>query len=359
MLTSDAQPNAQPNAQPRVPLEGIIFGLLAVLYAPLLWYWVDGWLNKSISIQHEYFSHGLLGIPFAAYLVWEDRAKWHQLPSRTHWLAFPLLLAAFVFYSSGLLDVMNLSLPLLLAGLLLVLKGTRGFGLYAFPWVLIFLSTPTQLPYLIEPYVLPLQSFIAAVAGFILQQFDVNVYVDGIYLFVNDQLVEVAPHCAGLKMLFTSLYMGLILTYWTGLNRSRLRTSLFFVGIIGISVIGNIIRNATLTFFHGEQMTEAFEWLHDSWGGDLYSAAMLGMLIVLVRLLERYAPATLSVGSSSSAALKRANSSAADLDASAPSSSSTVGFQDQPSMPTSQAPHPPQSPPSPPKSSKPRRPDYF
>lgn len=283
------------SARKAPPFEGIILALLAVLYVPLLWHWVDGWLNKSISIQHEYFSHGLLGIPFAGYLVWEARSQWQSLPNKTHWAAFPLLGAAVAFYSSGLLDSMNLSLPLLLAGLLFALKGSAGFRLYAFPWVLVLLSTPTQLPYLIEPYVLPLQSFIAGVAGFILQQFDVNVFVEGIYLFVNDQLVEVAPHCAGLKMLFTSLYMGLILTYWTGLGRSRLRTSLFFVGIIAVSVVGNIIRNATLTYFHGAQMTAAFEWLHDSWGGDLYSAAMLGMLIVLVRLLERYTPTTLRV----------------------------------------------------------------
>lgn len=277
------------------PIESVIFALLGVLYAPLLLHWVDGWLNKSISIQHEYFSHGLLGMPFAAYLVWESRAKWGKLPAFTHPLAFPLLLLAAAAYSSGLVDLMNLSLPLLLAGILVALKGTAGFRLYFFPWLLVALSTPTQLPYLIEPYILPLQSFIASVAGFILLQFDVNVQVDGIYLSVSDQLVEVAPHCAGLKMLFTSLYMGLILTYWTGLNRSRLRTGLFFVGIIGVSVIGNIIRNATLTYFHGAHMDQAFEWLHDSWGGDLYSAAMLGMLVVLVQLLERFVPTTLSL----------------------------------------------------------------
>jgi len=285
------------SARKTPPLEVVILALLSILYIPLLWHWVDGWLNKSISIQHEYFSHGLLGIPFAAYLVWEQRSRWQALPNKSHWAAIPLLGVAALFYSSGLLDSMNLSLPLLLAGLLFALKGRAGFRLYAFPWVLVLLSTPTQLPYLIEPYVLPLQSFIAGVAGFILQQFGVNVFVEGIYLFVNDQLVEVAPHCAGLKMLFTSLYMGLILTYWTGLNRSRFRTSLFFVGIIAVSVIGNIIRNATLTYFHGAQMTAAFEWLHDSWGGDVYSAAMLGMLIVLIRLLERYAPMTLKVSS--------------------------------------------------------------
>ena len=288
-------------AIPRLPLEPIILGLLSILYLPLLWHWVDGWLNKSISIQHEYFSHGLLGIPFAGYLVWEARSQWQTLPNRTHWLAVPMLLVAALFYNSGLLDLMNLSLPLLLAGLLLALKGGDGFRLYLFPWILVLLSTPTQFPYLIEPYILPLQSFIASVAGFILLQFDTDVVVDGIYLYVNDQLVEVAPHCAGLKMLFTSFYMGLILIYWTGLNRSRLRTSLFFIGIVAVSIIGNIIRNAALTFFHGEQMTAAFKWLHDSWGGDLYSAAMLGILVVLVNLLERYVPPTLKVATANAA----------------------------------------------------------
>ena len=276
-------------------LELIILALLAVLYVPLLWHWVDGWLNKSISIQHEYFSHGLLGIPFAFYLVWESRSHWKKLPNKSHWVAFPILLMAAVFYASGLLDLMNLSLPLLLMGLLLVLKGSAGLRLYGFPLLLVALATPTQFPYLIEPYILPLQSFIAQVAGFILQQLNVNVLVEGIYLYVNDQLVEVAPHCAGLKMLFTSFYMGLILVYWTGLNRSRLRTGLFFTGIVGVSVIGNIIRNTILTYFHGAQMTAAFHWLHDSWGGDLYSAAMLGLLIVLIRLIERYVPKTLAL----------------------------------------------------------------
>ena len=57
--------------------------------------------------------------------------------------------------------------------------------------------------------------------------------------------------------------------------------------------MGNIIRNATLTYFHGTDMTGAFEWLHDSWGGDVYAALMLGALVVLVQLLEKHVPETL------------------------------------------------------------------
>jgi len=53
----------------------IIFGLLALLYGTVLWHWSDGWLNKNIDIEHEYFSHGLIGLPFAAYIVYH-----HILP---------------------------------------------------------------------------------------------------------------------------------------------------------------------------------------------------------------------------------------------------------------------------------------
>ncbi len=52
-----------------------ILGVLALLYAPILLHWFDGWLNKSISTEHEYFSHGIIGIPFAAYLGWINRKK--------------------------------------------------------------------------------------------------------------------------------------------------------------------------------------------------------------------------------------------------------------------------------------------
>ena len=41
----------------------LIIALLAIIYAPLLGHWYDGWLNKSISIEHEYFSHGIIGFP--------------------------------------------------------------------------------------------------------------------------------------------------------------------------------------------------------------------------------------------------------------------------------------------------------
>lgn len=272
----------------RYLLDIAIVALLAILYSPLLLHWYDGWLNKTISIEHEYFSHGLIGLPFAAFLVWTHRQQWHQLPDTVHPLGVVLLLLGGAFYLTGQSELVNLSLPIVLTGLSLGLKGVPGFKLQRFPLLLVFLATPTALPYLIAPFTLPLQQFIATTAGFILVQFGINVTVNQIYLYVGGRLVEVAPYCAGLKMLFTSLYVGIMLLYWRGVWGSRKTTILFLTGAALVSVIGNIIRNTVLTFLYGSGQDSAFKWLHDGWGGDVYSACMLIVLVPLLNLVESY-----------------------------------------------------------------------
>jgi len=275
-------------------LSGVLALCLVVLYAPLLVHWADGWLNKTISIQHEYFSHGLFGLPLAAYVAYSQRQQWQALPDRCHGLGIGLVVGAGALYASAMPDWINLSLPLMLVGLCLSLKGWAGVKLEAFPLVLVLLATPTQLPYLIEPYILPVQQFIAAVAGFVLVQTGVDVRVEQIYLFVNDRTVEVAPHCAGLKIMFTCLYIALVLVYWRRLWTSRLRTGLFLVGAWGVSVAGNLLRNTLLSYLHGTSRDGAFSWLHEGWGGEVYYALVLLSLLGLLQVIQRYVPTSLS-----------------------------------------------------------------
>ncbi|YAF93785.1 MAG: cyanoexosortase B [Nodularia sp. CChRGM 3473] len=265
-----------------------ILGILVLLYAPLLLHWLDGWLNKSISIEHEYFSHGIIGLPFAAYLIWMNRKKWRRLQDTAHPLGAVLLVTGGILYLSGIPEWVNVSFPAILAGLCLWFKGIAGCRLQAFPLLLIFLATPTAIPYLLVPYTLPLQSFIAGTAGFILNQVGMEVIVDEINIYVGGRIVEVAPYCAGLKMLFTTLYVSLMLLYWTGALSSRRTTTWFLSCAIVISITANIIRNTLLSFFHGTGREAAFKWLHDSWGGDLYSACMLLLLIPLLNWMNDY-----------------------------------------------------------------------
>ncbi|NES07580.1 MAG: hypothetical protein F6K22_35235, partial [Okeania sp. SIO2F4] len=55
-----------------------------------------------------------------------------------------------------------------------------------------------------------------------------------------------------------------------------------------VSVSANIVRNTVLTIFHGTGQDEAFHWLHDGWGGDMYSACMLGLLILIMNWVDNY-----------------------------------------------------------------------
>ncbi|NET72624.1 MAG: hypothetical protein F6K62_17345 [Sphaerospermopsis sp. SIO1G2] len=87
-------------------------------------------------------------------------------------------------------------------------------------------------------------------------------------------------------MLFTTLYVSLILLYWTESITSRRITWSFLSLATVISVTANIIRNTILTLFHGTGQDAAFVWLHDGWGGDVYSGCMLLSLIPLLNWIN-------------------------------------------------------------------------
>ncbi|MGB5771803.1 MAG: cyanoexosortase B [Crocosphaera sp.] len=267
----------------------LIIAFLGILYVPLLIHWTLGWANKSISIDHEYFSHAIIGFPYAAYIIFGiNRQKWQKLANKIHPIGGFFLALGLAFYLTGSIELVAFSFPLIITGIMLWLKGIPGLKLNWFPLLLILLGTPNSVPYLITPYILPLQKFIAAVAGFLLQQLRVNSQVDGIHLYVNNIPVEVAPYCAGLKMLFTSLYVVLLLLHYTGNLNNRGRVITLLTGSVFISVTANIIRNTLLAVFHGNGQDQAFYILHDSWGGDLYSVGMLGMIVGFNSMLDRF-----------------------------------------------------------------------
>ena len=87
----------------------------------------------------------------------------------------------------------------------------------------------------------------------------------------------------------TCLYVALMMLHWTGNLQSRSKIILLLAGATLISVVGNIIRNTLLTFFHGTGRTDWFEWLHASWGGDVFSALLLLSVVLLMNRIDQVA----------------------------------------------------------------------
>lgn len=278
-----------------------ILGGFALLYAPLLYHWLHGWLFNSISIEHEYYSHGTLGLPLATYCVWEQRARWNSLPDRKNLLGATILGFAAVMYLSGIADIVNLSLFVLLLGMALWFKGWSGLKLQTFPLLLLLLAVPTDLPYLVTTQVLPLQQVIASFIGVILNLSGDPVTVNNIYVYFPDgAIIEVAPYCAGLKLLVTNLYVGLMLLYWTGLWQSRLLSISSMGAIVLFSFLANVMRNTALSVFHGGGNADAFVWLHEGWGGAVFSLiALTGVFWMMVTVAD-YWSSTRDQGHSSS-----------------------------------------------------------
>lgn len=262
--------------------------LLALIYLPLMGHWYDGWLHKNIGIEHEYFSHGLLGLPYAGYLVWQGRKKWARLPDKANFFGLIFVLIACLFYTTKVTDLINLSFPIILLGICLFYKGLAGLKLYTIPLILVFFATPNSLPYLIEPYAMPLQKLIAWMAGSLLQLMGFALIIKDNQLYIDSKIVEVAPHCAGLKMLFTSLYVSLIFLQLTGVMRHWKISLLLVLFTALLSVTANIIRNTLLTMFYGTGQAHNFEWLHEGTGGDIYSGLTLIILFFIIKYTAKY-----------------------------------------------------------------------
>jgi cyanoexosortase B len=265
-----------------------ILVLLALIYLPLMGHWYDGWLHKNIGIEHEYFSHGILGLPYASYLVWQRRQKWARLPDKSNFFGLIVIGIACLFYLTKVSDLINLSLPIILLGICLFYKGLEGLKLHTIPLILIFFATPNSLPYLIEPYAMPLQKLIAWMAGSLLQLMGFVLIIKDNQLYIDSKIVEVAPHCAGLKMLFTSLYISLIFLQLTGVIRHWKTSLLLVLFTVFLSVSANLIRNTLLTMFYGTDQSHNFESLHEGIGGDIYSGLTLIILFFIIKYTAKY-----------------------------------------------------------------------
>ena len=218
--------------------------LAAVLFAfyPGLRDVVWAWVTKAD------YSHGLLLVPFAAYLLWRRR---ELIPETVEWPSYkavPLFAAAIALHIFGEFNVMRelvrglAVLLALLAWVVMFLGGTRAL-IWAWP-AFAFVALALPLPFRLEhEFSLKLQLIAVKGSTFIFQLIGLAAYQppNQMRVIIGDTHLEVERACSGLSMLLAFVAMASAIAY---LSTKRPVPDRWLIAIssIPIAVICNIGR---------------------------------------------------------------------------------------------------------------------
>jgi len=257
----------------------------------------------------------LIGLywPFLAPLA----RDWSENPDYSHGYFIPLI-AAYMIYSrrrqltAAVAKPMNSGLPLLVAGLALLLIGKAGsefftqrlsllivlFGLTAFlggrPFLRILASPILYLIFMIplpaivwNQIAFPMQLFSTTLTEKIIYAMGIPVFREGNVLHLAETTLEVVAACSGLRSLLTMFALAAALAFFSDF-RPWLKVVLFFAAA-PVAIAANIIRltgTAFLANIYGSRVAEGF--LHEFSGLVVFFLG-LAMLVGVHNLLARLA----------------------------------------------------------------------
>jgi exosortase len=150
---------------------------------------VHQWLNN------EDYSHGLLIVPIAAYLVWQKRAELLSVDIRPDWRALSVLLSAIAVFVVGELGAelftTRVSMVFFVIGLTWFLCGPQVVRVLRFPLAFLFLMIP--LPgFVYRNLTFPLQLMSSAGAVGVLNILGISAYCEG-------NVIDLGTMCRSLK----------------------------------------------------------------------------------------------------------------------------------------------------------------
>lgn len=269
----------------------LLLGLL-VLYAPI---YAD--LSRTLW-QEEAQGHAPVIAVIAAALFWRLRRALAALPAPRHVLPGAALLGG------GLLLAVagrSLEVPLLsmasqlpvLAGMLLVLCGTAGLRLAAFP--LLFLAFMVPLPgMVVEAMTGQLKELLSAASVDLLHALGYPAARSGVVVVVGQYQLLMADACSGLHSLFSLAALGLLYVHLTvrrhglkdgvktggtGGGPGGVHAALLLAAILPVALAANLLRVVLLILatYHGG----------DALGRQIHEA--MGVLVFIVALALLFA----------------------------------------------------------------------
>jgi exosortase len=263
----------------------VLVGLVGWLYASVLWRLVGQWLHDPN------FSHGIFVPAFSAFVLWQNRQRLLALRPAPSWWGLPLLLIASVLLVVGILGaelfLSRISLLLMIAGLVILLRGWSHFRAILFPWAFLILMIP--IPVIVFNQVtFPLQILASKVAANVLPVLGVPVLREGNVINLPAMPLEVAEACSGIRSLLSLVTLSIIYGYLME-SRNSIRIILALASV-PIAVAANSLRivgTGLLVQYWDPDKAEGFFHAFSGW---LIFVVSLTMLYALHKLLLRFYP---------------------------------------------------------------------
>jgi exosortase len=260
--------------------------LMIAAYFPVLQHLVEQWSTD------EDVSHGFFVPLVAAFIVWQRRDKILALDYKPAWWGLGVMawgaLQGYVGMLGAELFLQRTSFLISLAGLLLVIGGTRLVRVLAFPLLLLPFMIP--IPAVIYNQItFPLQLFASQVAETVLSLFGIPVLRDGNVLELASQKLSVAEACSGIRSLLSLSFLSLVYAYFFD-KRVWMRWVLL-VATVPIAILANSGR-VTITGILSEINPELAQGFFHSLEGWIIFLIALVMLIGLHAVIRRFVKQT-------------------------------------------------------------------
>ena len=262
----------------------------AVMYVPVYWWAANGiW-------QTDEQAHGALILAVMVWLFWGQRGPIAAVPAQPRplagWLVFAFGLFLYVVGEVFQISILEFgSQPFVVAGILLVLKGTAATRVAWFALFYFIFMIP--LPGIIVDAVTgPLKSWISAIVVEILYWVGYPISRSGVVLTVGQYQMLVADACSGLHSMYSLSALGTLFMYIMA-RTSRLHNAIMVASILPIAFTANIVRVMVLvliTYHLGDEAGQGF--LHGTAGIVLMLVALacfFALDALLARILRRNA----------------------------------------------------------------------
>lgn len=271
-LLFDFDKNTKGNGYRTSTLVCVLVAIWIGVFFDTFYQLVSTWLSSTT------FEHAFFVFPIAIWLIIRKRTHFQTTNVGIHWVGAVLLGSAVGVYLVGQLSLINaieqfavMSMPLFVVW---TIYGFNVVKRVLFPFVFLLLAVP------FGEFLIPtLQEVTADLTVAMLQFAGVPVFREGWYLQIPEGLFHVAEACSGIRFLFSTITIGLLIAHLE--IRSRMRQLIFMLVVCITPIIANGIRAFIMVYIgHVTSMKAAVGFDHIVYGWFFFLFVTILILMI-------------------------------------------------------------------------------